>query len=69
MGSYNLHSRSPLGILMMLVGAFGGLAALAFVEKDWRYGIAAGAGFVLALVGAFRKRWTIICSQCERRLY
>jgi hypothetical protein len=69
LGSYNLHSRSPLGILMMLFGTFGGLTALAFVEKDWRYGLAAGTGFVAALIGAFLKRWTVICAQCERTLY
>jgi hypothetical protein len=68
-GSYNLHARSPLGILAMLVGTAGGLAALCFVEEDQRYGIAAGTAFAFAILGAFLKRWTIICSGCERRLY
>jgi hypothetical protein len=68
-GSYNLHARSPLGVLAMLVGTMGGLAALCFVEEDWRYGLAAGGAFGIAIGGAFLKRWTIICSGCERRLY
>lgn len=68
-GTYNLHARSPLGILAMLFGTFGGVAALLFVEQDWRYGIPAGVAFVIAIIGAFLKRWTIICSGCERRRY
>jgi hypothetical protein len=68
-GSYNLHSRSPLGVLGMLLGSAGGLAALCFVEQDWRYGIAAGVGFAFAVGGAFLKRWTVICAGCERRRY
>lgn len=68
-GSYNLHSRSPLGILAMLFGTLGGLGALCLAEDDWRYGIAAGVAFAVAVGGAFLKRWTIICSGCERRLY
>lgn len=68
-GSYNLHSRSPLGVLLMLLGTAGGLGALCLVEEDWRYGIAAGVAFAIAIGGAFLKRWTVICSGCERRLY
>jgi hypothetical protein len=53
----------------MLFGTVGGLAALCFLDQDWRYAIAAGVAFAIAIGGAFHKRWTIICSGCERRLY
>jgi hypothetical protein len=68
-GTYNLHARSPLGILLMLFGTLGGVASLILTEEDRRYGIAAGVCFLAAIIGAFLKRWTIICAGCERRRY
>lgn len=67
--AYTMESHSPVGIILMLAGAGGGLATFRLMEKDWRFGLATLALFGIAIMGGFMRRWVMLCSNCERRIY
>ena len=57
-----------IGLLAGLTGTGGGLYTFRLVESDWRYGVGTLALFGIAIVGAFMRRFILICSRCERRI-
>lgn len=67
--AYTVHGRSPVGILLMIAGAAGGVAAASIIQDNWLSVLVTLALFAVAVAGSFMRRWIMVCSKCERRIY